>query len=194
MRIVPILVATPRFAAIVKEAVPVPVPVDIEDSHGSLPIAVHEHVGVVVTFTIPPVASGPTLTDGADSAYVQEFTSIDAVAAFPLPPFEDVIASVVFCFVPVDVADTRTLIVHVSPGASVAPRSDTDVAPAAAVNAPEEHCFSTPAGRSTTTPLGKLSTNATSFKGTATFSFDNVKVSVAEPPTGIVAALKAFAM
>ena len=103
----------------------------------------------------------------------------------PEPPSTEVIALVVFTFVPSELPVTLTLNVHEALGANVAPARVTLPDPATAVIVPPPQLPVNPFGVETTRPAGNVSVKPTPVKGLP-LGLVMVKLSVVEPLSGIV--------
>jgi hypothetical protein len=117
-----------------------------------------------------------------------------AVAVFPVPPFVEETAPVVFTKLPDAVPVTFTVNVQVLLTATVPPVSDTLPDPATAVATPPQVLVS-PFGVATTIPAGNVSVKATPVSATAfAAGFVIVNVSEVVPLSGIFAAPNALAI
>src|SRR5579871_1266942 len=106
-------------------------------------------------------------------------TVMDAVAAFPVPPFEEV---------------TFTENEHEALAAIVPPAREMLCAPAAAVTAPPPHVPVRPFGEATAKPAGSGSVNATPLRASDELGFVIVKFSEVEAANAIEEAPNVLAM
>jgi hypothetical protein len=117
-----------------------------------------------------------------------------ALAVFPVPALAEVTVTL-FAFTPAEVPVTFTAIVHEPETGSVAPESETDDAPGAAVIVPLPQEPVNPFGEATCNPEGKLSVKATPVSEIVLAGgLVIVNVSDVVPFKGTVEAPKAFAM
>jgi hypothetical protein len=148
------------------------------------------NVRVVVPLSGTVDAPKDLLSVGEDA----EFTVKLADAVLPAPLSVDVIAPVVFTFVPAVVALTLTENVQEALAASVAADRPTLDEPATAVIVPLAHDPVRPLGAATASPEGNVSVKATPETDAPAFGFDIVKVSVVAPFRPTVDAPKALLM
>jgi hypothetical protein len=118
-------------------------------------------------------------------------TVVDALAAFPAPPFVEVTEPVMLSFVPALEAVTVTLNVQVPPPMMVAPLSEITPVEAVVVNVPP-HCVMEES--LIVKPEGSVSEKATPVSAVVAFGFVMVKLKVVVLPTARLAAPKDLLM